>query len=80
MGFQYQVINNVPTITQTGTDTDLTGLIGLTGVSVISHGQLDFSIYDLGNSRLNIEGSLTINPEENMFITDANTGTVPYVC
>ena len=35
MGFQYQVINNVPTITQTGTDTDLTGLIGLTGVSVI---------------------------------------------
>jgi len=64
-------------ITQTGTDTDLSGLIGLTGVSVISHGQLDYSIYDLGSNRLDIEGTLTINPEVNMFITNANTGLAP---
>lgn len=73
MSFSYS--NGV--ITQTGTDTDLTGLIGLTGVTVISHGQLDYSIYDLGSNRLDIKGTLTINPEANMFITNANTDLAP---
>jgi hypothetical protein len=35
-------------ITQTGTDTNLSGLSGLTGVNVITYGLLPFSVYDIG--------------------------------
>jgi hypothetical protein len=64
-------------ITQTGTDTNLSGLSGLTGVSVITYGLLPFSVYDIGTNRLDIEGSLTIDPEANMFISNAPTGVFP---
>jgi hypothetical protein len=63
-------------ITQTGTDTDLSGLTGLTGVTVTSYSGR-YAVYALGTNRLDIEGDLTINPEENMFISNASTGTVP---
>lgn len=46
-------------IVQSGTDTDLSGLVGVTGVTVtaLTH----WSIYDLGTNRLQITGTLTIN-------------------
>ena len=63
-------------ITQTGTDTDLSGLSGLTGVSVISYSSR-YDIYNIGTNRLDIEGDLTINPENNMFISNAPTAGIP---
>ena len=50
-------------ITQTGTDTDLGGLNGLTGVTRIGSvttGIQSYYIYDIGTNRLDIEGDLTI--------------------
>ena len=72
MSFSY----SAGVITQTGTDTDLSGLTGLTGVTVISHSSR-YAIYDIGTNRLDIGGNLTINPEENMFISNAATGFIP---
>lgn len=46
-------------ITQTGTDTDLSGLSGLTGVTVTDHGW--YTEYDTGTNRLLVEGSLTVS-------------------
>jgi hypothetical protein len=63
-------------ITQTGTDTDLSGLAGLTGVTVTSYSSR-YEIYDIGTNRLDIEGDLTINPENNMLISNAPTATIP---
>ncbi len=63
-------------ITQTGTDTDLSGLTGLTGVTVTSYSSR-YAVYAIGTNRLDIEGNLTINPEENMLISNAPTGGVP---
>jgi hypothetical protein len=67
-------------ITQTGTDTNLSGLNGLTGVTrtgYVTTGSQSYYIYDIGTNRLDIEGDLTINPEENMFISNAPTGLIP---
>ena len=64
-------------ITQTGTDGNLAGLSGLTGVSVITYGLLPYSVYDIGTNRLDIEGALIIDPEANMFISNAPTGVYP---
>lgn len=72
MAFSYS--NGV--ITQTADNTDLSGLSGLTGVTVISYSNR-YTVYALGTNRLDIEGNLTINPEENMFISNASTGTAP---
>ena len=55
MGFQYQVINNIPTITQTGTDNSFSGMQGLTGVTE-NDGQ-----YTLNNVRLVVNGTLDID-------------------
>ena len=72
MGFSY----SGGVITQTGTDTDLSGLSGLTGVTVTSYSSR-YEIYDIGTNRLDIEGDLTINPEDNMLISNAPTAVVP---
>lgn len=61
MSFSYA--NNI--ITQTGTDNDLSGLGSITGVTTTSYSSR-YSIYDIGTLRLDIEGDLTINPEENL--------------
>lgn len=52
------------TITQTGLDTDLSGLNIVSGVTVISEGTgtNQFNVYDIGNRQLRIQGTLTINP------------------
>ena len=48
-------------ITQTGTDTDLSGLNGLSGVTTISNGQ--HKVYHLDERQLYIAGTLTIDPQ-----------------
>jgi hypothetical protein len=55
-------------ITQTGTDTDLTGLVGVAGVTnTTSNGK---AIYQIANKQLVIDGTLTMDPEiEEMFFT-----------
>ncbi|QKX05821.1 hypothetical protein HN014_13195 [Aquimarina sp. TRL1] len=57
-------------ITQTGVDTNLSGLTGIAGVTVISNGTgaNQFITYNLGNLRLVIQGTLTHNPEQEQLL------------
>ena len=58
-------------ITQTGIDNDLSGLDGLTGVTTISRGtgNSQQTVYDIGASRLVIEGTLNHNPDIELLIS-----------
>jgi len=47
------------TITQSGTDTDLSGLSGITGVTVTVEGGVTY--YNIGTRQLNITGNLTVD-------------------
>ena len=49
------------TITQTGTDTSLSGLNGVTGVTVVDNGS--HKTYHLDGKKLRIDGTLTIDPQ-----------------
>ena len=49
-------------ITQAGTDTDLSGLAALAGVTV--SGQAEYTVYNVGDRQVNVEGTLTIDPEK----------------
>ena len=64
MGFQYQVINNVPTITQSGTETgndQLVGLVGLTGVTSTTTGSR--TVYSIDSSTVIVfDGTCIIDP------------------
>ena len=64
-------------ITQTGTDADLSGAVGLTGVTDITYGADPFSIIDFGTNRLDIEGDLTINPEDFLLVSNATAAIAP---
>ena len=77
MPFNYSIATGVPVITETGTDTDPSGIIGLTGVTDITSGADPFSVIGLGVNRLDIEGDLTINPEDFSLITDATAANAP---
>jgi hypothetical protein len=48
-------------ITQTGTDTNLSGLNGVTGVTVVDNGS--HKTYHLDDKKLRINGTLTIDPQ-----------------
>ena len=67
----FSVSNNI--ITQTGTDTDLTGLAGVAGVTVTTVAGV--SIYNIANNRFLIEGTLTIDPEVNMLVSTLTART-----
>lgn len=58
------------TIIQTGIDTDLTGLAGVAGVSTITSGSGDnvYTVYDVGNRNLRIDGTLTLNVQSEKII------------
>ena len=73
MSFSYA--NGV--ITQTATDTDPIGAVGLTGVTDITYGADPFSIIDFGTNRLDIEGDLTINPEDFLLASNATAANAP---
>ena len=62
------------TITQTGTDTSLSGLSGLTGVVNWTDGIKDYyRIDDSSVTKLNINGTLTYDPDLEHLILDPNT-------
>ena len=54
-----------------GIDNDLSGLEGLTGVTTISRGtgNSQQTVYDIGTSRLIIEGTLNHNPDIELLIS-----------
>lgn len=59
-------------ITQTGTDSDLSGLAGISGVDAIETGADEYqrNIYALGTNHLVVNGTLNINPYIEEFITN----------
>ena len=59
-------------ITQSGTDTDLSGIASIAGVTTISAG--DHTIYNLETLYLNITGTLTIDPEVEELFFGAGDG------
>ena len=64
-------------ITQTGTDTDLSGLIGNGATTLDSSADVDFVTYDLGLNTLVIDGTLSIDPKvECLAIPIAPTGSI----
>jgi len=64
-------------ITQISTDADPSGAVGLTGVTDITYGADPFSIIDFGTNRLDIEGDLTINPEDFLLASNATAANAP---
>jgi len=58
------------TITQTGTDTDLSGLASIAGVNTITTGTGDniYTVYEVGNRNLVINGTLTLNVQTEKII------------
>jgi len=58
------------TITQTGTDNDLSDLEGISGVTTTTSGHQN--VYTLDNRRLIIQGTLNINPDIEVLITNYN--------
>lgn len=63
-------------ITQTGTDTSLASLEGMTGVTVIKEGvgtSREYKIYDIGNRQLIINGKLTIDASKEMLLVGATS-------
>lgn len=53
-------------ITQTGTDANLSGLNGVAGVTTTSYGNT--TIYDIGNQQLEIQGTLSHDPDAEVLI------------
>lgn len=64
---------NNGTITQTGTDTDLSGLASIAGVDVsqIGVGTTGKTVYDIGGLRLVIDGTLSHDPDVEVLIGSA---------
>ena len=57
-------------ITQTGTDADLSGLSGVTGVTTTSLG--DVTVYDIGDNQLEVQGTVTHDPNNEFLIIGVN--------
>ena len=58
------------TITQNGTDADLSGLAAIAGVQVISEN--GHAIYNVGDRQLQVRGSLSLDPEVEELVFGAN--------
>ena len=54
------------TITQTGSDSDLSGLSGNSGVTITTDEGMTY--YDFGVNRLSVKGGLKIDPESEVAI------------
>jgi len=66
------------TITQTSTDNDLSGLTlisGVTQMQIASGTDTEFTVYDLGNYNLVIDGTLTIDASKEMLIIGPSAPT-----
>ena len=57
------------TITQSGTDSDLSGIAGLSGVSTVATSN-GYTAYDIGGNQLLIDGILTIDSEKECLLQD----------
>lgn len=55
-------------ITQSGTDTDLSGLSGITGVTITQDDTQGKTTYDMGDLRMVIEGTLSHDPDRELMI------------
>ena len=64
-------------ITQTGTDTDLSGLNGLTGITVINGAVR--KLYILDGVQLRIEGTQTINPLLSVYLLKTGVLNIMFV-
>lgn len=60
-------------ITQSGTDTDLSGLSGISGVTVMSTGTGEYArnIYNYAGMKLTVSGTLSIDPYTEELVTSA---------
>ena len=59
------------TITQSGTDTDLSGLAAIAGVTIVQESlgtNAEFTVYDIGNLQLEINGNLTIDASKELLL------------
>ena len=61
------------TITQSGTDANLSGLSGVSGVTIITEG--GYTSYNLGDRKVVLNGNLTIDPEIEMLIVGATSSS-----
>ena len=74
MGFTY----SAGVITQTGTDTSLAGLVGLTGVTTSTlFGAI--TVYNIGNSQLVINGTLSFDAESELLETGTSVPAWPTI-
>lgn len=74
MGFTY----SAGVITQTGTDTSLAGLVGLTGVTTSTlFGAI--TVYNIGNSQLVIDGTLSFDAESELLETGTSVPAWPTI-
>lgn len=63
------------TIIQTGTDTDLSGLAGITGVTILQQGlgtNSEYTIYNIGNLQLEVNGTLSIDASKEMLLVGSS--------
>jgi hypothetical protein len=62
------------TITQTGIDADLSGIAGITGVSSLQQGTggAIYTVYDIGDLQLVIDGTLSIDASKEMLLVGPN--------
>jgi len=61
------------TITQTGTNSDLSGLAAIAGVTnVLLPTVRGLAVYDIGGLTLSVQGTLAINPEVEMILCENN--------
>ena len=66
------------TITQTGTDTDLSGLSSISGVTILQQGvgtDSEYIVYDIGNYNLIINGTLTIDASKEQLLIGSSAPT-----
>ncbi len=63
------------TIIQTGTDNDLSGLAGITGVTILQQGlgtNSEYTIYNIGNLQLEVNGTLSIDASKEMLLVGSS--------
>ena len=65
-------------ITQSGTDSDLSGISGVGGVTVTTVGSTGFKVYTI-TRKFRVNGTLTIDPSKEMLVIDNNKKVNCYI-
>ena len=69
------ILTSTTVITQTNTDLDLSGIAGISGVTLVQVGlgtDSEYTIYDIGNRQLVINGNLTIDASKEMLLVGSS--------